>query len=30
MKHKLLPGSRRDFMKIGGSAVAAASLGLPA
>ena len=30
MKHKLLTGSRRDFMKIGGSAVAAASLGMPA
>ena len=30
MKHKLLTASRRNFLKIGGSAVAAASLGMPA
>ena len=30
MKHKLLTASRRDFLKIGGSTVAAASLGMPA
>ena len=30
MKHKLLTASRRDFLKIGGSAVAAASLGMRA